>query len=473
MTRNEAYDVVVLGAGPGGYVAAIRCAQLGLRTAVVEREDLGGVCLNRGCIPSKAMLRSAEVLGLLRSADDFGLRAENVAVDYAAVVQRRDREVAQLLRGVTNLLAGNGVVVIRGEARLRDGASVEVASTDGEEVVGYRHLIVATGSRAARPPIAGVDLPGVIDSDGALRLEAPPRRVAVIGGGAVGVEWAEIWRAFGSEVTVLEMLPQLVPTEDPEVARELTRAFGKKGIACRVGASVREIRSAADGLEVLATVNGTDEAFRADTVLVATGRRPNVEGLGLERAGVRVEAHGVAVDGHMRTSAANVFAVGDVTGRSLLAHVASHQGIIAAETIAGRAWHTFDDRIVPAAIFTHPEIASVGLREVDAAAHGVPVRVGRFPFAASGRAHASGETTGFVKIIAAAESGEVLGAHIVGQSAGDLIAEAALAMRLHATLDDIAATIHVHPTFSEAMLEAAWAARGTPIHVRGQAGGDR
>jgi dihydrolipoamide dehydrogenase len=470
----EAFDVVVLGAGPGGYIAAIRAAQLGLRTALVEREDLGGVCLNRGCIPSKAMLRSAEVLHLLERAEDFGLHAADVRADYAAVVARRDRSVAQLLKGVTNLLAGNGVEVVRGRGTVRDGQTVEVVSADGRTAVEYRNLIVATGSRSAPLPLPGADLPGVIDSDAALQLATPPRRAVIVGGGAVGVEWAEIWAAFGAEVTVLELLPRLVPTEEPEIARELTRAFGRKGIDSLAGAAVREIRVADDGLAATALVNGDERAYAADTVLAAVGRRANIEDLGLQNAGVSIEGNGIQTDSFMRTNVPNVFAVGDVTGRFLLAHVASHQGVIAAETIAGRESEGFDDRVVPGAIFTHPEIASVGLGEQEAADRGLPVRIGRYPFAASGRAQASGDATGFVKIIAHQDSGEVLGVHIVGSSAGDLIAEACLAMRLHATIDDLAHTIHVHPTFSESIMEAAWVAAGTPIHVprsRGQGSG--
>jgi dihydrolipoamide dehydrogenase len=461
----EPYDVLVLGAGPGGYVGAIRAAQLGLRTAVVEREELGGVCLNRGCIPSKAMLRSAEVLHLLQRAEEFGLHAEGVGVDYREVVSRRDRSVAQLLKGVTNLLAGNGVEVIRGSAKVRDGETVEVESGGARQTPAYRNLIVATGSRAAKLSVSGADLPDVIDSDGALRLNAPPARAVIVGGGAVGVEWAEIWAAFGSQVTVLEMLPQIVPTEEPEIARELTRAFGRKGIECVPDAAVQEIRRSGDGLSVIASVSGTEQSYAAEIVLLAVGRRANVDGLGLEAGGVQVDGRTVPTDACMRTNVSNIFAVGDVTGRFLLAHVASHQGIIAAETIAGHSTEGFDDRIVPAAIFTHPEIASVGLREQEAKNQGIGVQTGRFPFAASGRAQASGESSGFVKIVAREGSGEILGVHIVGSNAGDLIAEASLAMRLHATIEDLAHTIHIHPTFSESVMEAAWAAAGNPIHI--------
>jgi dihydrolipoamide dehydrogenase len=370
-----------------------------------------------------------------------------------------------MVKGVTNLLAGNGVEVIRGTATVRDAQTAEVEAADGGQTLAFRNLIVATGSRAASLPIPGADLPGVLDSDGALKLDAAPGRAVVIGGGAVGVEWAEIWSAFGSQVTVLEMLPQLVPTEEPEVARELTRAFTRKGIECVPGGSVQEIRLSRDGLAVVASVEGTERTVEADVVLTAVGRRPNVEGLGLEKAAVRYDKRSIPTDTHMRTNVPNIFAVGDVTGRFLLAHVASHQGIIAAETIAGRDGDAFDERIIPAAIFTHPEIASVGLREREASDQGIPVRIGRFPLAASGRAQAAGDTAGFVKLVARQDSGEVLGGHVVGPSAGELVAEVALAMRLHATLDDLAATIHIHPTFSEAVMEAAWAAQGTPIHI--------
>jgi dihydrolipoamide dehydrogenase len=465
------FDAVVVGAGPGGYTAAIRAAQRGLRTGIVEREDLGGVCLNRGCIPSKAMLRSAEVLDLLENAADFGLHAENIRVDYPAVTARRDRIVAHLLQGVTNLLKGNGVVVFRGEARLVDQHHLTVRSATGEQAIDFDHLIVATGSSSAPLPIPGADLPEVIDSDGALKLQEAPRRAVVIGGGAVGVEWAAIWSAFGSEVTLLEMLPQIIPTEEPEIARELTRAFSNQGIRVTPGATVREIRSADDGLQVVAGVGAETLVVDTDVVLVAVGRRPHTDGLGLLEAGVEADARRIPTDPYGRTNVAHIFAIGDVTGRFLLAHTAAHQGIIAAEVIAQRQPEPFDDRIIPAAIFTHPEVASVGLREQEAVAAGRTVRTGRFPFAASGRAQASGQAAGFVKLVADAESGEILGAHIIGPNAGDLISEISLGMRLHATIDDLAATVHIHPTFSEALHEAAMLAAGTPIHVPPRRGG--
>ncbi|HZT06170.1 MAG TPA: dihydrolipoyl dehydrogenase [Chloroflexota bacterium] len=461
---EQLFDVLVIGAGPGGYAAAIRAAQLGLTCAVVEAEELGGVCLNVGCIPSKAMLHSAEVLRLARGAPAFGARTSSVEPDFPAAAQHRDRAVAQLRQGLTRLLDANHVQVIHGHARL-DGAHTCIVS--GEPVprrVRFEHLIIATGSRPARVNIPGADLPNVVDSTGALALSEAPSRAVIIGAGAVGVEWAEVWNAFGTDVTVLEMLSRVVPTEDADVSRELRRAFERKGIACHTGARVLNICQAQNGVEARALIEGTERAFSADVVLVAVGRKPNVDGLGLSDAGVAYEPKGIPTDGQMRTNVPHIFAIGDVTGGSQLAHVATHQGFIAAETIAGNGGHSFDPRAVPSAIFTQPEIASVGLHEADIG-DGWEVDVHRFPFLASGRAVATGETTGFVKVLADRNTHEVLGVQIVGERAGDLIAEAALAVRLRATLDDLAATIHVHPTYSEAMLEASLVGLGTPLHV--------
>lgn len=462
---DQELDLLVIGAGPGGYAAAIRASQLGLRTALVERSELGGVCLNLGCIPSKAMLRSAEVVTLIRHASEHGISTGEVTWDYRVAAARRDQAVAKLLQGLVNLLRGNNVTVLRGDAQLQGPNTCRIEGTDGSYDVGFRHLIVATGSAPAPIPVEGASLDGVVDSDGALALQDAPRRAVIIGGGAVGVEWADIWRAFGSDVAILEMLPRLVPTEEPEIARELARAFTRKAIVCQTSAQVQAIRQDGEALEVRAIIEGEERGFAADTVLVAVGRRPNVSGLGLEAAGVETGPRGIPVDDRMRTNAPHIFAIGDVTGRSLLAHAATHQGIIAAETIAGRKTQGFDPSAVPAAVFTDPEIASIGIREADAREQKIPITIARFPFAAIGRAEASGETTGFVKIVAREDDHKVLGVHIIGGPAGDLIGEAALGIRLGATLDDFAATIHVHPTFSEVLHEAALVGLGTPLHV--------
>lgn len=457
-------DVVALGAGPGGYVAAIRASQLGLQTALVERDQLGGVCLNLGCVPSKTMLRGVELLHLTGGAAAFGLTSDHPSMSYSELVAHRNATVAKLRQGVTSLLKANDIRVITGTARVTGPHALEVETEGGPWSVAFRHLIVATGSHSAAPPISGVDLPGVVDSDAALDLPAPPQRAIIIGGGAVGLEWADIWRGFGSEVTVLELMPQILPSLDPEVARELAHAFTRKGIVVRTAIQVESITRKANGLEVSARATDGPEIFLADVVLIATGRQPNTDNLGLAAAGVRFGRSGVPTDGHMRTNVPHIFAVGDVTGRHLLAHVASHQGIIAAETIAGRE-RIFDERAVPSVVFTDPEVANVGLGERDATERGLKVRVGRYPFAASSRALASGETTGFVKLIAHRDSGELLGAQIVGPRAGDLISEVGLAIQLRASLRDLGDTIHPHPTFGEAIMEAAWVALGHPIHI--------
>lgn len=460
---QEPFDVVALGGGPGGYVAAIHAAQFGLRAAVVERDQLGGICLNLGCVPSKAMLRAVELLRVGAASADFGM-SPDLSLDYESLVRHREAVIEKMRQGVINLLRANGVTVISGSARLTGAHSLEVQDSVGQREVAFRHLVIATGSHSVAPPIPGVDLPGVIDSDAALRLEAAPARALIIGGGAVGVEWAEIWRGLGAEVTVLELMPQLLPQIEPEIARELARAFNRKGIQTRVDAHALEIEPRSNGLAVRAQTGGAEAAFLVDTVLVATGRNANIEGLGLEAAGIHTEAGGIPTDDHMRTNVPHIYAVGDVTGRSLLAHVASHQGIIAADNIAGRE-RTFEERAVPAVVFTDPEIATVGLTEREAEAPGLSLKIGRFPFAALSRAGASGEGTGFVKLVARADTGEILGAHVIGPRAGDLVGEAALAIHLRATLQDLAETIHPHPTFCEALMEAAWAALGRPVHI--------
>jgi dihydrolipoamide dehydrogenase len=461
----DSYQVIVVGAGPGGYPAAIRCAQRGLRTLLVERNELGGICLNAGCIPSKSMLYGASLIALAPHARDWGVSVAAAGAQYGQAVEQRERTVAAMRRSLTTLLRGNGVETRVGTASLVDTHRLRIAGPDGESMVGFEHLILATGSHPARPTIPGADLPAVIDSDGALRLAEAPARVVVIGGGAVGVEWAEIWRAYGSEVTVIEALPTLIPTEEPEIGRELARIFARKGISCHVGVMVGAIRETGDGVEVDISVENDTQTFAADTVLLAVGRHPNVANLGLEEAGVIVERGIIQTDDYLSTSVPHIFAVGDVNGRSLLAHSATHQGLIAADVIAGRDPAPFDAREVPGAIFTHPEIASVGIREADATRDGVPVRIGRFPFAANARAITTGDANGYVKILAHGDSHAILGMSIIGPGAADLIATASLAIHLHARLEDLAHTIHVHPTWSEALVEAAWAALDTPIHV--------
>jgi dihydrolipoamide dehydrogenase len=484
---SETFDVVVVGGGPGGYPAAIRAAQLGLKTALVEKERPGGVCLNWGCIPTKAMLRSAEVLETMQHSAEYGVLADNVRLDYSAVLKRKERATKTLTDGVASLLKANGVTVVNGHARFTGPTAVEVVPV-GEAPLGAggplynappapdgrpqaslegRNLIVATGSTPVLLPIPGIDLPGVVTSDGAFLLGEVPRRIVVIGASAVGAEWATMFNAFGSEVTMVELLATLLPAEDEDMGKTLARSFTRRGIKVQTTRTVSEITQVAGGLQVTITDPDGQRATQVETdvVLVGVGRRPNTEGLDLERAGVATNERGwVEVDDRLRTNVAGVHAIGDVTGKVLLAHVASHQGLVAAGVIAGHD-ERIDYRVVPAATFTHPEVASVGLTEAKAREAGHDVVVGRFPFTALGRAQTYGSTEGLVKVVADRKYGEVLGVHIIGPSASDLIPDGALAMHLEATLHDIADTIHAHPTLGESTMEATMVALGLPVHV--------
>jgi dihydrolipoamide dehydrogenase len=458
-------DLCVVGAGPGGYVAAIKAAQLGLKTTVVERDVVGGVCLNRGCIPTKAMLRSANLLETVKHSAQFGVLADNVRFDFDQVLAFRDKVVRGLTGGVSALLQSQGVELVAGSAQLLGPGRVQVSGRAGGQIQA-RAVLLATGSAPARLPIPGAERAGVIDSDGALALREVPERLLIIGAGAVGCEWANVFHAFGSRVTLVELLPTVLPVEDEEIGRALGRSFSRRGIDVRTGARVERIDEGDDGA-LVCTVTGSDgqqEQIAATRVLVAVGRRPVTDGLGLEAAGVATERGWVVVDDHLRTNLPAVYAIGDLTNKKLLAHLASHQGIVAAENVAGQE-RAMDYKVVPGCTYTHPEVASVGLTEQQAAEAGHEVLVGRFPFAASGRAQTAGETEGLVKVVADAKYGELLGVHIMGAEASELIPEGALALRLEATLEDIAATIHAHPSLAESVMEATLAATGAAIHL--------
>ncbi|WP_280367191.1 dihydrolipoyl dehydrogenase [Nocardia wallacei] len=474
------FDLLVVGGGPGGYVAAIRAAQRGLSVGLVEKERPGGVCLNWGCIPTKAMLRSAEVFQTVSAAADFGVLADNVRFDFGAVRQRKDGVVKELTDGVAGLLRANGVTVLEGHARFTGPTTVEVhevgpspifpggpryaaAPTTPIRRVDARDVIIATGSVPARLPIPGAELPGVVTSDGAFGLTEVPRRLVVVGGSAVGAEWASLFATFGAEVTIVELQDRLVPLEDKDIGTALGRSFTQRGITVLTGSTVESI-TAAEPLRV--TVGGPHaRELDADVVLVGVGRRPNTADLGLAATGIGTDARGfIEVDDQLRTGVEHVYAIGDVTGRALLAHVASHQGLTAADVIAGHPAH-IDYTVIPAATFTHPEIASVGLTEEQARAAGHQVLTAKFPFAALGRPRTFGDTEGFMKIVAGQQHQEVLGVHIIGPSASDLITEGALAITLEATLDELADTIHAHPTLGEIGMEAALTGLGLPVHI--------
>jgi len=459
-------DVCIIGTGPGGYIAAVRAAQLGMKVAVVEREELGGVCLNRGCIPTKAMLRSAELFMTMQHSAEYGILAENVTVDFSKVVARREKVVKQLTGGVGGLLKSYGVEVVKGTATLAERGKVRV-SGGTDATVNAKNVIIATGSSPANLPIPGADGPGVIDSDGALALTEIPKSMLIIGGGAIGTEWACVFGAFGTKVTVVEMMPTLLPLEDEEMGRTLARSLQRQGVTMHTEAKLEEISQGDDGqsVGVLTLKDGKQERVSAEKVLVGVGRKPNSADLGLEALGVTLDRRGfVEVDEYLRTSAGNVYAIGDVTGKQLLAHLAMHQGVSAAEAIAGKG-HPMDYKVVPACTYTHPEVASVGLSEKKAREQGYDVRIGKFPFQANGRALTHGDAEGMVKIVADAKYGELLGVHIIGPTASELIPEAALGIRLESTLEDIAHTIHAHPTMAEAVGQAAWAALGGALDL--------
>jgi dihydrolipoamide dehydrogenase len=453
------FDVAVIGGGPGGYVAAIRAAQLGARTAIVEKGRLGGTCVVRGCIPTKAMLQSSELYSLMQRGGEYGVQADGLRFDLKAANRRRDQVVDQLVKGVDGLMKANGITVVRGAGRLEKGRAFVV---DGERYKA-KDVVVATGSVPARIPLKGVE--HTIDSDGILGLDEIPESMAVIGGGVVGMEWGALFAALGTRVTVLELLPQILPMVESDIVNLYRRHFEKLGGVIHTEARVEEVaRAASGGLEVRFAAGGERQAVPAQVALLATGRVPYTAGLGLEEVGVRLEQGQVVVDDHLRTEADGVWAIGDVIGGIMLAHVASYEGVCAVENVCG-ANRVPDYHAAPNCIYTDPEIANVGLGERDARERGLEVKVGRFPFAASGRAQTLGQTEGAVKVVADARDDTVLGVQMVGPRVTDVIAEATLAVQHRLKLHDLDLTMHAHPTLAESLMEAALAADGRAIHV--------
>ena len=462
---NTQTGIAILGAGPGGYVSALRAAQLGAQVTVIEENALGGVCLNVGCIPTKALLRSAEVYRTFQRAEAFGLRLEGrVTPDWPAIQARKERIARQLVSGVGVLLRKAGVQVIQGRGRFVSPQTLEVTTTNGTQQVQAQSMVIATGSRPVQLPLPGMDLPGVIDSTGALALAELPKRILIIGGGVIGAEFAELFAAFGVQVTIVEMLDRLLPLMDADLGAALAWTLGQRGIEIHVNSRATRLEEGPGGLRAAVVTPAGELSIEADRVLVAVGRRPNVEDLGLEAAGVRTAKSGIPVDTRMQTNVPGIYAIGDVTGGIQLAHVASQGGEVAVENALGRA-STFSQKTVPSAVFTDPEIASVGLTEAQAREQGYDVRVGRFPLSASGKALTYGEKDGFVKVVSEARFGEILGMHIVAPHASDLIHEAGLALALEATLDELVGVVHGHPTLGEAVREAALAVRGEAIHL--------
>ncbi|MEW6322844.1 MAG: dihydrolipoyl dehydrogenase [Acidobacteriota bacterium] len=473
---NE-YDIVVIGAGTGGYVAAIRAAQLGMKVAVVEKQKaLGGTCLIWGCIPTKALLEHAHALKIAQEAKEWGLTGLDpaaVRIDMPAVHARKDKMIGGLTGGIEMLFKKNKIDWIKGVARLTGGRGVEVTPHDGgakQALTAKKEVIVATGSAARSVPGIEVDRTRIIFSDEAIHLPEVPKSIAIMGSGAVGVEFASIFRSYGSDVTLIELLPALVPSEDDAVSKELERVFKKRGIKVHTGTTVTAATPGEGGVAIQMTAgDGKSQTLTVDTLLVATGRGPVTEGLGAEAVGLEMDRGYIVVDELFRTSVAGISAVGDVITMGgphyQLAHVSSMEGILVAERIAGQEVRPINYDHVPRCTYCDPEIGSVGLTEAQARAQGYDVRVGSFPFRALGRARMAGETDGFVKIVADRKYDEVLGAHIIGPRATELVAEAVLALRLECTVEELIRTIHAHPTMSEAVGEAAHAAHGAAIHI--------
>jgi dihydrolipoyl dehydrogenase len=478
---NREFDVIVIGAGTGGYVAAIRAAQLGLQVAVVEKQKgLGGTCLLWGCIPTKALLEHAHALKIVQNAREWGVtlgpspssgQGASIGLDMAQVHARKNRIVNGLSKGVEFLFKKNKIEWIKGTGRLSGNAGVDVYEGETQMLHARRDIIVATGSQPRSVPGISIDRKRIITSDEAIHLQEVPKTFAVMGSGAVGVEFASIFRRFGSDVTIFELLPHLVPLEDEAVSVELEKAFRKQGITAHIGARVMSATADANGVDLQATLaDGTTQKMRVDYLLVATGRGPVTAGLDAERLGLRMDKGYIVVDTAYRTNVPGISAIGDVItlgkpGHPQLAHVSSAEGIVTAERIAGRDVHPINYDHVPACTYCDPEIGSVGLTEREAKARGYDVRIGSFPFGVLGRAKMAGETEGFVKIVADKKYDEVLGIHMIGLRSTELVAEATLALRLESTVEELIRTIHAHPTMAEAVGEAAHATHGAAIHI--------
>lgn len=463
------FDLVVIGSGPGGYVAAIRAAQLGFKTAIVEREFLGGVCLNVGCIPSKAMITATHLLHKAQhNFKEMGLNIKGgIDVDMKQLVKWKQSVCDKMSGGVNQLLKGNTVTILRGEAEFKNSKEITLKSTSGTEAIQAKYFIIATGSRPIEIPGFKFDEKDVVSSTGALAWDQIPKRVVTIGGGYIGLEISSYLRKLGCEVTVVEAQGSLLAgVVDPDCAQVVTRKLDKSGVKVLYGAKAKGQKKVKDGYEVTVEINGKDEVIRTDKILVTVGRRPNGDQANLKAAGVAVDERGfVKVDAQRRTNVAHIFAIGDIAGQPMLAHKASYEGVLVAEVLKGYN-RVYDAKTVPAVVFTDPEIAAAGMTEAEAKAKGfTDLKIAKFPFAANGRAVSMMETEGFVKMIADAKTNVLLGVHIVGPEASNLISEAVLAIEMGARLEDLALSIHPHPTLGETMMEAAEATLGHAIHI--------
>ena len=465
---TEIYDVVVIGAGPGGYVAAIRAAQLGQKTAIVDKQWMGGVCLNVGCIPSKSLLRNAEIAHTLRERGmEFGFSFENLSLDYGVAFKRSRQNSDRLTKGVGFLMKKNGITVYMGSAHLPKSGTVTVTDAEGKATeLSAKNIIVATGATAAVPGVWKVDGEKVVTYLEAIMQDKFPKSAVIIGAGAIGVEFATIWSSYGADVTIVEMLPHLVPLEDEEVSVELEKNFKKRGIKALTGHKVESVEATDAGVRIMVSANGETKNIEAEQALVAIGFRPNSKGLGLEELGVKISERGfIEIDERMATNVPGIWAIGDVTGKLMLAHVGSAMGIVCAENIVGAETVTLDYEMMPRATYCQPQVASFGLTEAQAKERGYEVKIGKFPFQPNGKALGLGDYAGFVKIVVDEKYGEILGAHMIGPEVTELLPELTLAHMMELTPAEIARNVHAHPTLSEALMEAAHGAEGSAIHI--------
>ena len=468
MAETKNYDVIVLGAGPGGYVSAIRASQLGMKAAIIDKQWLGGVCLNVGCIPSKALLRNADLAYTLRErTKEFGISFDNLQLDYAEAVKRSRKVSKRLTTGVGSLMKKNNVDVFMGEGRLVAKNQVTVKAEDGsEQVLEGKNIIISTGATAVSVPGIEVDGEKVLTYLEAILQEKRPETVVIIGAGAIGMEFATIWSSYGTKVTLVEMLPRVLPLADAEISDEVARGFKKAGIEILTGHKVLGVDKTEAGVQVRVSSEAGEKTIEAEQALMAIGFKPNSKNLGLEEVGVAVSSRGfIEIDERMATNVEGIWAVGDVTGKLMLAHVASAMGIVCAENIAGVVTVTLDYRMMPSATYCHPQSAWFGYTEEQAKEAGYTIKVGKFPFMPNGKALGLGDYAGFVKIITDEKYGEILGAHMVGPEVTELLPELTLAQRMELTTAEIARNVHAHPTLSEVIMEAAHAAEGHAIHI--------
>jgi len=455
------YDVIVLGSGPGGYVTAIRASQLGLKTAVIEKESLGGVCLNWGCIPTKALLKSAQVFEYLKHAGDYGLQVKDYDKDFDAVVNRSRNVADGMSKGVQFLMKKNKIDVISGYGKIKPGKKVDV---DGKEY-SADHIIIATGARSRELPSLSQDGKKVIGYRQAMTLEKQPKKLIIVGSGAIGVEFAYFYNAMGTEVTIVEYMPRIVPVEDEDVSKQLERSFKKSGIKIMTSTEVTAVDTSGKGVKATVKTKKGEETLEADVVLSAVGIKTNIENIGLEDVGIVTDRDKILVNDFYQTNMPGYYAIGDVTPGPALAHVASAEGILCVEKIAGHHIEALDYDNIPGCTYCSPEVASVGLTEAQAKEQGLDIKVGKFPFSASGKASAGGNTEGFVKVIFDAKYGEWLGCHMIGAGVTDMIAEAVLGRKLETTGHEVLKTVHPHPTMSEAVMEAVADAYDEVIHI--------